>query len=114
MLAVVGARRRVRRSRTGPRRHRQERLCARCVNPDPGFWGRCPACEVTWQLSPKPCLRCILLQKIRSLLGDHSGVVRPDLGPLRQALSSVERPDTALAWISRPIVQGLLTELRAA
>jgi len=90
---------------------RQEPLCARCLNPDPGFWGRCPACEKTWQLSPRPCQRCILGQKTADLLGDQNGVIRPDLALLHQVLSSVERPDTALAWTSRPRVCELLTEL---
>ena len=90
---------------------RQEPLCARCLNPDPGFWGRCPACKNTWQLSPGPCQRCVLDQKIRGLLGDRAGAVRPDLAPLHQALSSVERPDTALAWMARPKVRALLTGL---
>ncbi len=90
---------------------RQEPLCARCLNPDPGFWGRCPACKKTWQLGPRPCQRCVLDQKIRSLLGDRAGAVRPDLAPLHQALSSVERPDTALVWMARPKVRELLSEL---
>jgi len=90
---------------------RQEPLCARCLHPDPGFWGRCPACKKTWQLSPRPCQRCVLDQKIRGLLGDRAGGVRPGLAPLHQALSSVERPDTALAWMARPKVRELLSEL---
>ena len=90
---------------------RQEPLCARCLTPDPVFWGRCPACSQTWQLSPRPCQRCVLDQKIRGLLGDRAGTVRPDLAPLHQALSSVERPDTALVWMARPKVRELLSEL---
>jgi len=90
---------------------RQEPLCARCLNPDPGFWGRCPTCKETWQLSPRPCQRCVLDQKIRGLLGDRVGAVRPGLAPLHQALSSVERPDTALVWMARPKVRELLSEL---
>ncbi len=90
---------------------RQEPLCARCLNPDPAFWGRCPACKNTWQLSPGSCQRCVLDQKIRGLLGDQNGAIRPDLAPLHQALSSVERPGTALAWMARPKVRALLTGL---
>lgn len=86
-------------------------MCARCLNPDPTFWGRCPTCEMTWQLSPRPCQRWILDQKIRDLLGDQVGVVRPDLAPLHQALSGIERPDTALVWMARPKVRQLLTGL---
>ena len=91
---------------------RREPLCARCLNPDPGFWDRCPVCELTWQLGTRPCQRCILDRKIRDLLGGSSGAVRPDLTPLQQALFSVERPDTTLVWIARPKVRELLTRLR--
>jgi hypothetical protein len=90
---------------------RQAPLCARCLNSDPTFWGRCPTCGMTWQLSPRPCQRCILDQKIRDLPGDQAGVVRPGLAPLHQALSGTERPDTALVWLARPKVRQLLTEL---
>jgi hypothetical protein len=66
---------------------------------------------MTWQLSPRPCQRCILDQRIRDLLGNQVGVVRPDLAPLHQVLSGIERPDTALVWMARPKVRQLLTEL---
>ena len=61
--------------------------------------------------APRTCQRCVLDQKVRSLLGDRAGAVRPDLAPLHQALSSVERPDTALVWMARPKVRELLSEL---
>ena len=73
------------------------------------FWGRCPACQKTWQLSPGPCQQCIPGQKIRGLPGDQAGVVRGDLAPLHQALSAAGRPGTALARMSRPKARGLLT-----
>ncbi|MEV5283044.1 hypothetical protein [Streptomyces sp. NPDC052811] len=50
--------------------------CAKCTNPDPGYRGRCPVCETTWQLSPRTCLRCVLDQKIRDFLGDSTGTHR--------------------------------------
>lgn len=54
-------------------------LCARCVNPDPKFWGRCPVCETTWQLGPQPCQRCALDQRVRDLLGGGRDTVRDGL-----------------------------------
>ena len=86
-------------------------LCARCTNPDPGFWGRCPACGTTWQLSPQPCQRCVLDQHVRRLLGDQNGVVRPDLAALHQALTGVTRPDNTLTWLARSTARELLTHL---
>jgi hypothetical protein len=85
-------------------------LCARCVNPDPAFWERCPTCQATWQLSPRPCQRCILDQRVRELLRDQTGRIRAELAPLQQALTGAERPHTALAWLSRPAVRTLLAE----
>lgn len=89
----------------------QAPLCARCLNPDPGFWGHCPTCQVTWQLSPRPCLRCALDQRARSLLSGSTGLIRPDLALLHQAITQVDRPDTAMAWLNRPKVGDLLGEL---
>lgn len=85
-------------------------LCARCVNPDPQFWDRCPICKTTWQLGTQPCQRCALDQRARSLLG-AGGAVRNDLVPFYEALVAVERPDSALAWLARPKVHDLLERL---
>lgn len=86
-------------------------LCARCTNPDPDFWGRCPVCKTTWQLSPRPCQRCLLDQRVRDLLADSTGVVRGDLASFCQALSTAQRPDTALVWLSASKVHALLERI---
>ncbi|MFI2207907.1 site-specific integrase [Streptomyces sp. NPDC020192] len=89
----------------------KEPLCAKCTNPDPDFWGRCPVCETTWQLSTRPCQRCVLDQKVRSLLGDSTGAIGPELAPFHKALTSAERPDVTLAWITRSKVRDLLKRI---
>ncbi|WP_055632853.1 hypothetical protein [Streptomyces griseoruber] len=86
-------------------------LCAKCTNPDPDFWGRCPVCTTTWQLSPRPCQRCVLDQQVRDLLGDATGALRPELAPFHEALTSAERPDVAIAWISRSKARDLLEHI---
>lgn len=86
-------------------------LCARCVNPDPDFWVRCPSCQQTWQLNTRPCQRCTLDQRARELLGGGTGQVRAALAPLHKALQDVQRPDIVMLWISRPQVSAILTEL---
>ncbi|MFJ2008339.1 site-specific integrase [Streptomyces chartreusis] len=85
-------------------------LCAKCTNPDPDFWGRCPTCTKTWQLSPHPCQRCVLDQTVRDLLG-NSGGVRPELASFHKALTDAERSDVARAWIGRSRVRGLLEQI---
>jgi len=86
-------------------------LCAKCTNPDLDFWGRCPICKTTWQLSPRPCQRCVLDQRVRELLGDSTGTVRGDLAPFYRALSTAERPDTTLVWLSGSKVRALLERI---
>jgi hypothetical protein len=90
---------------------RQRPLCAWCVNPDPDFWGRCPVCAQTWQLSPAPCQRCALAAKSHNLLAGPAGTIRNDLAPLHHALLAVERPDSAMVWLGRPKVRDLLSAL---
>jgi hypothetical protein len=86
-------------------------LCAACTNPDPDFWGRCPACQSTWQLSPRPCLRCNLNERIDKLLSKVTGVVRADLAPFRDALANAERPDSTLVWLSGTKVSAVLEHI---
>ena len=86
-------------------------LCARCVNPDPGFWDRCPDCQEIWVLSPRPCQRCVLGHHARQLLGNEAGQVRPDLAPLLNALTEAERPDNAIAWLRQPRVREILSAI---
>ncbi|MET9388509.1 site-specific integrase, partial [Streptomyces sp. NPDC002928] len=56
-------------------------------------------------------MRCVLDQKIRDLLGDSTEVIGPELAPFHEALTSAERPDVALAWISRATAQDLLESI---
>ncbi|MEU9167677.1 site-specific integrase [Streptomyces sp. NPDC048420] len=90
----------------------EEPLCAKCTNPDPNFWGRCPTCATNWQLGSHPCQRCVLDQQLRRLLGASAEeAIAPELAPFHEALTSAERPDTALAWISRSQVRDLLERI---
>lgn len=86
-------------------------LCARCVNPDPMFWERCPSCNLTWQLSPRVCQRCAFAARVNTALSDAVGVIRADLQPLHQALLSIDRPDSGWAWMSRAEVMTLLKQI---
>jgi len=86
-------------------------LCAKCTNPDPDFWGRCPVCKTTWQLSPRTCQRCLLGQRVHDLIGDSTGTVRGDLASFGYAVSTAERPDTALVWLSGSKVRALLERI---
>jgi hypothetical protein len=91
---------------------RAKPLCAKCVNPDPNFWDRCPICKETWQPNPRRiCHRCSLKQRACEILGDGHGNIRDSLVPLERALIGIERAATAMDWLARPAVAELLTTL---
>ena len=93
---------------------RKAPLCAKCLNPDPDFWKRCPTCKTTWQTSAhRPCHRCTLTQRADEVFAGPDGSVRPELAPLHAALIGIDRPVTAVAWLSRPVVARLLKEIAA-
>jgi hypothetical protein len=88
-------------------------LCGACAVPDPGFWRSCPSCGTTQRLTSGPCSRCNLGQLLHELLaGPHNGVL-PQLQLLHDALAQVDRPSTALSWLSKDAVRVLLAELAA-
>jgi hypothetical protein len=90
---------------------RTQPLCARCTQPDPAFWRTCPTCGTTAQLRPGPCTRCVVDARLRELLGDQHGQLRPELAALHRSLASAERPDTVLRWLDRPTGPAILREL---
>ncbi|WP_448233177.1 hypothetical protein [Microbacterium lacticum] len=49
------------------------------------------------------CARCILAERLSGLLTDPTtGAIRPQLQPLFDAMTSSERPQTAIYWLARP------------
>lgn len=88
-------------------------LCANCTTADPEVWRTCPSCGDTGQLLARDCSRCRLRRRVDDLLGDAAGTVRPELQPLHEALVGVDRPATALSWLSRSTAIDVLGELAA-
>jgi hypothetical protein len=86
-------------------------LCATCARPDPSFWRSCRICGQTVQLHAGACSRCALDQRLKTLLDDGTGRVRPELQALHDSLASTERPPTAMAWLSKNVVSTTLAEL---
>jgi hypothetical protein len=86
-------------------------LCAKCTQPDPSFWRTCPTCGQTAQLRSGRCTRCVVDGRLRELLGDQHGQIRPELAALHCSLASAERPDTVLRWLDRPTGPAILREL---
>src|SRR6266511_3099177 len=90
---------------------RTEPLCARCTRPDPSFWRTCPTCGQTAQLRSGPCTRCVVDGRLRKLLGDEQGQIRPELAALHRSLASADYPDTVLRWLDRPTGPAIVREL---
>jgi hypothetical protein len=90
---------------------RTQPLCARCIRPDPEFWRTCPTCGKTAQLRSGRCTRCVVDGRLRELLGDEHGQIRPELAALHRSLADADYPDTVLRWLDRPTGPAILHEL---
>ena len=86
-------------------------LCATCTTGDGAIWKTCPSCGETGRLISRVCKRCRLRRRVDRLLTAADGQVRPELQALRRALVGVDRPDTALSWLSRSGSVSVLGEL---
>jgi hypothetical protein len=87
--------------------------CAECTRNEQGFWRTCPGCGQPGRLHTQSCARCSVQQRLRELLGDHNGHIRPELLHLYRALIATERPNTIAAWLDRGGGPAILHELRA-
>jgi len=94
--------------RTGTR---AQPLCAACTDQDPTAWKTCPSCGETGHLITRRCARCGLGERLDTLLAGTDGHVRPELQTLYQALHGLERPSTALHWVSSSTVVSVLGEI---
>ncbi|MGH9258489.1 MAG: hypothetical protein ACRD08_01130 [Acidimicrobiales bacterium] len=86
-------------------------LCANCTSSDVAVWKTCPSCGDPGQLLARDCTRCRLRRRVDELLTDDAGQARPELRILRDALVGVDRPATALSWLSRSAAISVLGEL---
>jgi hypothetical protein len=88
-------------------------LCATCTRPEPSFWRLCPTCGQNRQLRSGPCTKCVVRQRIRTLLADESGAIRSELHALYDNLANYERPTTVLRWLDQSRAPDILRELSA-
>ena len=88
-----------------------EPLCGACTRPDPGFWRTCPGCGQTGRITGGRCIRCTTRKRLRELLGDQAGVIRPGLQQLYNALADAERPATVEAWLNKSAAPAILRQL---
>ena len=88
-------------------------LCANCTTADPTLWKTCPTCGETGQLLVRDCSRCRLRRRVDELFTNATGTVRPELHTLHETLVGVDRPATALSWLTRSTAISVLGELAA-
>lgn len=85
-------------------------LCAACTRDDPGFWRSCPNCGQPGRIRSGRCARCAVRQRLREILGDETGRIRPHLQALHDALAATDRTNTVIAWLdsaSARVLRGL-------
>jgi len=91
---------------------RDEPLCAACTRPEPGFWRSCPGCGQPGRIiAAGRCARCTAGRRLRELLGDQAGQVRPEFQALYQALISAARPATVTAWLDKSAAPAIVRQL---
>ena len=88
-----------------------EPLCSACTRPDPGFWRSCPDCGQPGRIHASRCARCAVKQRLRGLLGNQDGEIRPQLQALYHALATADRPDTVAAWLAKSAAPAILNSL---
>ncbi len=89
-----------------------EPLCATCARPDPSFWRSCSDCGQPGRIHAGRCARCSVRRRVRELLGDDDGHIRPELQALYQALASTERPATVASWLDKSAAPEILRRLK--
>lgn len=90
---------------------RAEPICAACTDQDPTTWKTCPSCGATGRLITRRCDRCRLRDRLDTLFADADGHVRSELQQLYRALGGLDRPSTALRWVSGTTVATTLAEI---
>jgi hypothetical protein len=77
----------------------EQPLCATCTRDDPGFWRSCPNCAQPGLIRSRRCARCTVRQRLREILADEAGRIRPHLQALHDALAATDRTGTVTAWL---------------
>jgi hypothetical protein len=85
-------------------------LCVDCAG-IPGDY-HCTHCHTESRLQLTGlCCRCVLADRLRDLLDDGTGAVRPELAPFLDGFHRMTRPASGLTWIGNPHVQQCLRTL---
>lgn len=89
-------------------------LCGACTRPDPAFWRDCHGCGQPGRINAGRCARCTVARRLRELLGDGHGKIRPELDPLYQVLATTDRTATVAAWLDNSAAPAILAGLNTS
>lgn len=82
----------------GLREHDRAPICPDCAGFRMSF--RCSRCRAEGKLhGGRLCTRCTLSDRLRELLADESGEIRPELAPLAKSLLNARHPLSILGWL---------------
>lgn len=88
-----------------------EPLCSACAGPGASAPRTCPSCGVVAKLKAGPCAPCTFAARLRDLLSDGGGEIRPELRALYENLVRTERPASVLGWLARSDAAHVLRSL---
>lgn len=86
-------------------------LCADCTAPP--SWRDCPTCSDPDHPHPGECARCLINQRLAQVMGPVTDTLPPGLAALRRDLATTEHPGTAMRWLTKPSISGVLADLAA-
>ena len=87
-----------------------QRWCTDCAGGLGDF--TCTRCgQEGWNHYRGVCGRCVLKERLALALDDGTGRVRPELVPLFDLVTGMDRPRSGILWLSRPRVPRLLGAL---
>lgn len=89
----------------------QTPLCAACLSGNRSRWTPCATCGAIERLRSGSCTRCLLDERLRALLDDGTGRVRPELQLLHRTLAGAERPATVWTWLTNSSASAVLADL---
>lgn len=88
--------------------------CAACAGPGASSASLpriCPSCGEMAKLQAGPCAHCTFATRLRDLLSDGTGEIRPELQALYENLAGSERPTSVLGWLAKSDAAAVLRSL---
>lgn len=87
-----------------------EALCTTCAGGLGDF--TCTRCGIEgWLHYAGICGRCVLADRLKVILDDGTGAIRPELVPFFDSVCAMSRPRSGILWLTRPHVPPILRAL---